>query len=173
MSKTTNTPKKPKKPKSTKVLLAKAKRKAYRVWSEAVRLVHNNTCELCGAVSGETKENGKPVILNAHHIVTRDNPVLRFDIRNGCCLCQYCHKYSRTGAHRGTIVFSEWLRGGRYDDYAYLLKRAGEAPGENLEGVLNAIAELESVISSFSRKKENLKSQTEISKTIDCKQEIC
>jgi hypothetical protein len=166
------TPKKLKKPKSTKVLLAKAKRKAYRIWSEAVRLIHNNTCELCGAVSGKTKENGKPVILNAHHIVTRDNPVLRFDIRNGCCLCQYCHKYSRTGAHRGTIVFSEWLRVGRYDDYAYLLKRSGEAPGENLEGVLNAIAELESVISSFSRKKENLKSQTEISKTIDCKQEL-
>lgn len=164
--------KKPKKPKSTKVLLAKAKRKAYRIWSEAVRLIHNNTCELCGAVSGKIKENGKPVILNAHHIVTRDNPVLRFDIRNGCCLCQYCHKYSRTGAHRGTIVFSEWLRGVRYDDYAYLLKRAGEAPGENLEGVLNAIAELESVISSFSRKKENLKSQTEILKTIDCEQEL-
>ena len=172
MSKTTKTPKKPKKPKSTKVLLAKAKRKAYRVWSEAVRLIHNNTCELCGAAAGETKENGKPVILNAHHIVTRDNPVLRFDIRNGCCLCQYCHKYSRTGAHRGTIVFSEWLRGGRYDDYAYLLKRSGEAPGENLEGVLNAIAELESVISSFSREKENLKEQTESSKTIDCKQEL-
>ena len=74
------------------------------------------------------KPNGKPVILNAHHIVGRQCHPLRFDLLNGICLCQHCHKFSPDGPHRGMLVFHDWLKRERPDVCDYLLShRHGDA----------------------------------------------
>lgn len=100
---------------------------------------HDNTCEMCGIRVGETKENGKPAILNAHHLIPKESfPNLRYDLRNGCCLCQYHHKFSKDSAHRGGLVFADWFKNKRPQDYAYLLKAYTTEP-ESLEAVLEAI----------------------------------
>jgi hypothetical protein len=68
------------------------------------------------------------VILNAHHIVGRQCHPLRFDLLNGICLCQHCHKYSLEGPHLGMLVFHDWLKRERPDVCDYLLShRHGDA----------------------------------------------
>lgn len=53
-------------------------------WSQIVRRLDNNTCQLCGSTSGE---------MHAHHIKRQDDhPSLIFDTGNGVALCRECHK---------------------------------------------------------------------------------
>ena len=51
-----------------KKLLKKAVNKAFSLWGEIGRLETGDTCELCGAHRGDLKDNGKPTILNGHHL---------------------------------------------------------------------------------------------------------
>ena len=125
-----------------KKLLKKAVNKAFSLWGEIGRLQTRDTCELCGAHRGDLKDNGKPTILNGHHLRIRDDHSLRFNPINNSTLCQWCHKFSREGAHRGTILFNEWLRTNRRSDYDYLLKNSNKEPIESLEDVLLAVAQL-------------------------------
>lgn len=125
-----------------KKLLKKATNKAFSLWGECGRLFADDRCELCGAHRGDIKENGKPTVLNGHHLRIRDDHSLRFDPHNNSTLCQWCHKFSREGAHRGTILFNEWLRNNRAFDYEYLLKNANGEPIDSLEDVLLAVAQL-------------------------------
>lgn len=58
-------------------------------WREAVFERDDWVCQQCGARSLV----GKALVLNAHHIVPfRAAPELRFDVNNGICLCESCHK---------------------------------------------------------------------------------
>ena len=125
-----------------KKLLKKAVNKAFSLWGECGRLLSEDRCELCGAHRGDIKDNGKPTILNGHHLRIRDDHSLRFDPHNNSTLCQWCHKFSREGAHRGTILFNEWLRQKREFDYKYLLEKSNGEPIESLEDVLLAVAQL-------------------------------
>ena len=125
-----------------KKLLKKAVNKAFSLWGEIGRIQTGDTCELCGARRGDLKDNGKPTILNGHHLRIRDDHSLRFNPKNNSTLCQWCHKFSREGAHRGTILFNEWLRKNRPLDYDYLLKNSNKEPIESLEDVLLAVSQL-------------------------------
>jgi len=80
--------------------LSRLRRKAMAMWSESVRSIHGNKCEICG------KPHDK---LNAHHIEPRTNSALRYDIANGAALCPSCHKFGRDSAHRSVLFFYEWL----------------------------------------------------------------
>lgn len=67
-------------------------------WSEKVRSIGH--CEYCGK-----KEN-----LNAHHIFSRNNKSVRWDLENGICLCAGCHTFSsRFSAHQTPTEFTQWL----------------------------------------------------------------
>jgi hypothetical protein len=100
--------------------LSKLRKKAFKLWSEKVRSIGH--CELCNKKYKEINEKGKPTILQAHHIIGRENKNLAWDVLNGVSLCSFCHKWSRTGAHRGSIIFNEWFRLKYPERYDYLLK---------------------------------------------------
>mgnify|MGYP003595584969 CR=1 FL=1 len=100
--------------------LVKLRKKAFKLWSLKVRA--GGACELCGKKYKEINEKGKPTILQAHHIIGRENKNLAWDVLNGVCLCSNCHKFSRTSAHRGSIIFTDWFMKKYPDRYDYLLK---------------------------------------------------
>lgn len=79
-------------------------------WSEAVKIKAGHKCEVCG------KEDG----LNSHHIVGRRNRTVRWDTRNGVCLCVSHHKFGVQSAHEDPLWFREWLEENRWEDYSYL-----------------------------------------------------
>lgn len=57
----------------------------YGVWRRRVFVNDNYTCQICGQRNGT---------LHADHIQAWcDNPVLRFEVKNGRTLCRFCHYY--------------------------------------------------------------------------------
>jgi ribosomal protein S14 len=92
------------------------KKKLDKLWSEKIR--QKGRCEICGR-----KEN-----LNSHHIIGRRSLNLRWDIRNGCCLCPACHTFSTNSAHQNPLFFLDWLKKHRPDDLKYLKKKQYETP---------------------------------------------
>lgn len=132
--------------------LTKLKRKAFRLWSLKIRNI--GKCELCGKKYGEINEKGKKIILQAHHIIGRENLNLAWDLNNGICLCSYCHKFSKIGPHKGSIIFSEWLRKNYPEKYEYLLKKWDEKINIDISFLENKINELKKEISEQKNKKE-------------------
>lgn len=79
-----------------------------KLWSRLVRA--GGVCEKCGKTSREVQ-------LHPHHVYGRGNYRLRFDLRNGCCLCARCHM---GWAESYPIAFADWFRQQRPEDAAYL-----------------------------------------------------
>lgn len=105
--------------------LSKLKRKAFKLWSEKVRSI--GKCEICEAKKGDLKSNGKPVILNAHHIIPKQVKNLTFDIENGICLCTTHHKYDiKISAHTNSLAFYDWLKKKYPNKITYLLNKNSE-----------------------------------------------
>lgn len=98
-------------------------KKKFNEWTVAVKERDGWQCQLCGKKNRELNEKGTPTVLNAHHIIARDNkefPDLRFEVENGITLCAGCHRFSKRGPHHGTIIFSEWLRRNFPQRYEFL-----------------------------------------------------
>lgn len=71
-----------------------------KAWSLAVKERDNNKCVYCG----ETK------MVNAHHLIPRENKFFRHLIENGVTLCQKHHKFSLDiSAHRNPFMFYIWF----------------------------------------------------------------
>jgi hypothetical protein len=52
-------------------------------WRKAVYAKYNNACQFCGATR---------IKAHAHHVYSKFRyPTLAYDVRNGVCLCEYCH----------------------------------------------------------------------------------
>lgn len=85
-------------------------------WSRVVKQKAGNQCEVCGAI----------MQLNSHHIVGRENYRLRWDTRNGVCLCVSHHKFGKESAHMHPIWFDEWLKENRAEDREYVNRVAME-----------------------------------------------
>ncbi len=133
----TDTIRKPKPDKRAR--LSRLTRKALQLWSKTVKQRDGHVCQLCGAREGDLNANGKPVFLNAHHLVSRRCKALRLDLRNGITLCQNCHKFSTLGPHRGALFFGEWLIRSRPGLAEYLVAHAEDAAIETEEGLQLAI----------------------------------
>ena len=86
------------------------KRKLDSMWSLLVKRNANNKCEVCGSIG----------VLNSHHIIGRANLNLRWDLRNGVCLCVRHHKWGNQSAHENPIFFFNWLEKKRPQDLEYL-----------------------------------------------------
>lgn len=67
-------------------------------------------CELCGKYGD-----------NPHHIVGKKNYRLRYDLRNGCCLCSGCHTFRRNSAHQDPLGMYEYMVDYREEDWDYLI----------------------------------------------------
>lgn len=81
-----------------------------RAWSQLVRARAGYHCERCGATPEESQ-------LHAHHVDGRNNHRLRFDPRNGVCLCARCHRWG----HDHPLLYSAWFQGYRLEDARYVV----------------------------------------------------
>ncbi len=116
-----------KKQKSKSKKLSLLRKKILSLWSKKVRERDLNCCIYCGIKTGEINKNNKKIINNAHHCLSKDikNSLLKYDIRNGVTLCPEHHKWSGTdSAHKAPIIFYEWLRNNREEQYYFVLKNA-------------------------------------------------
>lgn len=79
-------------------------------WGLIVRERAKHKCEHCG------KPGNQP-----HHIFSRNNRNVRWDIDDGVCLCVSCHTFNNYfSAHRTPTEFTFWLI--RYKGKAFLNK---------------------------------------------------
>jgi hypothetical protein len=117
---------------------AKIRRRLFKLWSEKSQLIQNETCAITGTKRGAII-NGKPAILDCHHIENRSNPNLRYSIENSILLTKSAHKFGRDSAHRGMIWFAEWLRTNRPLQYAYVLEHRNDPIDPDDRDVLYAI----------------------------------
>jgi len=107
--------------------LSRLRKKILKEWSLKVRERDGNRCIYCGIEAGALNKNDKKVILNAHHCLSKSikDSVLKFDTRNGVTLCPSHHKFSGTdSAHKAPIIFYEWLRNIRPEQYNFVLQNA-------------------------------------------------
>ena len=80
-----------------------------KLWSEIVKKHWDNKCAICGATDN----------LNSHHIITRSEKNLRWDVRNGICLCALHHTLSaKLSAHKTPQAFNDWL----YSNYTEIVE---------------------------------------------------
>jgi len=92
-------------------------RKLLKLWSQKVRERANYTCEYCGAKKGDKNKNGKPTIIDAHHLMSKyvKNCPLKFDILNGIALCKNCHKFGPISIHNNPIIILNKLDDERWN----------------------------------------------------------
>jgi len=88
------------------------KKKKDKHWADFIKDRANYACEVCGSYNK---------IMNAHHIIPkRGYPNLRWDVKNGICLCAADHKFAKTSAHNNGVWFTLWLEKNRPETLAYL-----------------------------------------------------
>lgn len=105
-----------------------------KAWSKAI--LSKGKCEVCS-------ENSN---LNAHHIEGRRNMSLRWDIRNGCCLCSGCHVFRRESAHQSPEWFHFWLEENRWEDLQYIMCKRNEIKKWTIEDMQEHLDKLNSLI---------------------------
>ena len=113
------------------------KRKCLKLWSEKVKDRAGRKCEICG------KKRKK--WLNAHHVEDSIlNKFLKFDVRNGTCLCPKCHKFGQHSAHKSFCTMFTFMSKKRMADFEYLLSHYRDKKKEiTKEFLLDKIKELE------------------------------
>lgn len=81
--------------------LSKTEKALDDAWSLLVKLLAGNKCEIKYCPKGH---------LNSHHIYTRKNRSVRWDVLNGVCLCAGHHMlYTEFSAHGTPVTFNAWL----------------------------------------------------------------
>lgn len=91
-----------------KIKKTTVKNKLDKLWSLIIK--QKGRCEICGKIG----------LLNAHHVEGRRNLNLRWDVRNGCCLCAYCHTFGVKSAHNSPFWFEQEFKKRRPEDYKYI-----------------------------------------------------
>ena len=68
--------------------MSKEKRELDTLWAKTVKDRDEWTCQLCGMSLHKIGGHA-----NAHHILKKQSYRLRYDLLNGVCLCQGCHRF--------------------------------------------------------------------------------
>jgi hypothetical protein len=118
--------------KTTKKGLTK---KLDKAWSRHVKIRAGNKCEVCGS----------SLNLNSHHIVSRTNRRLRWELYNGVCLCVKCHKFGNYSAHNNPVFFQAWLKQNRSDDHSLVESTMNEILKWGITDMQDKLLELENV----------------------------
>jgi len=69
------------------------------IWKDKVKERAGFKCEFCD----------KQTTLNSHHIFSRSNRSVRWDLNNGICLCVNHHVFGPFSAHKAPLEFAEWM----------------------------------------------------------------
>jgi len=96
-------PKKKKKKSNRKTL----RKQLDKIWAEVVKQRAGNKCE----------RSGKTTYLNSHHIFSRSNLSVRWNLDNGICLNAGWHTLQKESVHKSPIEFIEWLKKERGDKW--------------------------------------------------------
>ncbi len=111
------------------------RRKCLQLWTAKVKDRAGRKCEMCG------KKRKK--YLNAHHIEDLVlNKFLKFDARNGICICPKCHKFGQYSAHKSFCTMFVFMSKNRMDDFEYLLLNYKKKVVLTKEFLLTKIKEL-------------------------------
>lgn len=105
-------------------------------WSRAVKKKAGFKCEVCG-----TKQH-----LNSHHYISRNNRMLRWDLRNGICVCAGCHTFRNESFHHNPVFGHFWMEENRWEDLGYLACHQNEIKKWTLEEMESALEELNNFI---------------------------
>lgn len=90
------------------------------LWSKLVKDRAGNQCEKCHKTS----------YLNSHHIFSRQNKSVRWDLDNGICLCAGCHVLNRDSAHKSPLLFAEWVKSKRGEKWYQILMAKAHSIGK-------------------------------------------
>ena len=103
------------------------------LWALKVKERAGYKCEYCGSER----------YLNSHHIFSRSNHSVRWDLENGMCLCPSHHVLGNFSAHKAPLEFSDWIKETRGDEWYQRLKfKANQtAPKVNLEEIKKQLQE--------------------------------
>lgn len=71
-----------------------------KLWSKAIK-ERDKVCQMCG-------KSGK--YLQAHHIFTRRNRTIRWNLNCGILLCPNCHTFGLHSAHQNPLDFAEFIK---------------------------------------------------------------
>ena len=71
-----------------------------KLWSELVKLRAGNKCEYCGSTKS----------LNSHHIFSKSNRSVRWNVDNGIALCALHHTLGNESAHKSPLSFGDWIK---------------------------------------------------------------
>lgn len=94
------------------------------LWSELVKIKAGYKCEYCGTDSH----------LNSHHVFSRSNYSVRWDLLNGICLCAGHHTLnSKFSAHKAPADFIEWYKGYVGEEYYDKLRLLAHSDGKLLK----------------------------------------
>jgi len=116
-----------------KALIKKLRRKCYFLWRAKVIKNAGGKCEYCSRTD-------RP---NAHHIESYSlNRELRYDPRNGICLCSTCHKFGRFSAHK-SFIFMYRMMIQKIDDLNYLNLVCQDKLNETVESLQEIIKKLQ------------------------------
>jgi len=110
------------------------KRKSLIEWSNKVKERDGYTCQVCGIKKGEMTKNGKEVVFNSHHILAKEGfySHLMFEVDNGICLCQNCHRFSRVNSpHRQEFVFFNWFMQNKPEQFKKLVEWINSSKDDN------------------------------------------
>ena len=78
-------------------------------------------CEICATLDPQDRVNYTQ--LHPHHIVGRQNKLLRWDIKNRIWLCSSHHVFGKDSVHNNPLWFTEWLKENRPKIYKYLQEK--------------------------------------------------
>ena len=116
-----------------KIKKSTLEKKLDRAWSKAI--LSKGKCEVCGLA-----DNSR---LNSHHIEGRRNFRLRWDLRNGVCLCSGCHMFRKESAHQSPEWFHIWLEENRWEDLQYIMCVRNEVKKWSIEELQIKLLELQ------------------------------
>ncbi len=81
----------------------------------------------------EFKNCRKERYLNSHHIISRSNKTLRWDLKNGVCLCAGHHTLLTNSAHKNPIEFLEQMKEKRGQEWYDTLRLRAAVISKNLD----------------------------------------
>ncbi len=109
------------------------KKKADKLFSEIIR-----SRKWCEAPHAGGKKCSS--LLDCAHVIPRTNLTLRWDLKNGLCLCRAHHLYWQ---HKDPIAFTNWFAKKYPDRRRYLLKKRYTLTKRTLEDYKNLVKVLQ------------------------------